>query len=72
MNRKSHPLMLLIVSVTVLALVAFPTSALANHSWGNYHWARTSNPFTVKMGDNVSGAWDSMLGIAAPTGVNRY
>jgi hypothetical protein len=65
MNRKSHPLMLLIVSVTVLALVAFPTSALANHSWGNYHWARTSNPFTVKMGDNVSGAWDSMLGIAA-------
>ena len=33
----------------------------ANHSWGTYHWARTSNPFTVKLGDNVSPAWDSYL-----------
>ncbi|MGH9364280.1 MAG: hypothetical protein ACRD1B_03315 [Thermoanaerobaculia bacterium] len=35
---------------------------LANHSWGGYHWARTSNPFTLKLGDNVSSAWDSYLG----------
>ena len=35
--------------------------AQANHSWGGYHWARTSNPFTVKLGDNVSPAWDSYL-----------
>src|SRR5262245_8358317 len=33
----------------------------ANHSWNGYHWARTSNPFTVKLGDNVSGPWDSIL-----------
>lgn len=32
-----------------------------SHSWGNYHWARTSNPFTLKIGDNVSSAWDSYL-----------
>lgn len=38
-----------------------PASASANHSWGGYHWARQSNPFTVKLGDNVSGAWDSVL-----------
>jgi hypothetical protein len=33
----------------------------ANHAWGNYHWARTSNPFTLKVGDNVSATWDSYL-----------
>ena len=33
----------------------------ATHSWGGYHWARTSNPFTLKVGDNVSSAWDVPL-----------
>lgn len=33
----------------------------ANHSWGGYHWARTANPFTLKLGDNVTGVWDSHL-----------
>jgi hypothetical protein len=34
-----------------------------NHTWGGYHWARQSNqnPFTLKVGDNVSLAWDSYL-----------
>ncbi len=41
------------------ALAASP--ALANHSWNGYHWARTANPFTVKIGDNVSSSWDSYL-----------
>lgn len=35
--------------------------AEASHSWGSYHWARQSNPFTLKLGDNVSSAWDSYL-----------
>ncbi len=50
-----------VVAITLLALVAFPSSAYANHSWNGYHWARTSNPFTLKLGDNVSGLWDGML-----------
>ena len=36
--------------------------ASANHAWGSYHWARQSNPFTLKLGDNVSSTWDSYLG----------
>jgi len=40
-------------------------TALANNAWGNYHWARTSNPFTLKLGDNVSTAWDSYLATAS-------
>src|SRR3990172_628162 len=47
--------------LTLFALVAFPYSASANHAWGNYHWARTSNPFTLKVGDNVSSTWDPYL-----------
>lgn len=46
-------------------IVAFPGLATANHSWGGYHWARTSNPFTLRLGDNVSPAWDGYLASAS-------
>jgi hypothetical protein len=49
----------------LLALAAFSPEAKANHSWGNYHWARQSNPFTLQLGDNVSPAWDSYLRTAS-------
>jgi hypothetical protein len=45
----------------LLAFIAFSPAAQANHSWGNYHWARTSNPFTLKLADNVSSQWDTHL-----------
>src|SRR6266498_3810654 len=61
MNAKNSSFVFVVVAVTILALVAFPSPAYANHSWGGYHWARTANLFTIKLGDNVSGAWDSML-----------
>lgn len=35
--------------------------AEASHSWGGYHWARTSNPSTLKLGDNVGNSWDAYL-----------
>ena len=35
--------------------------AQASHSWENYHWGRTSNPFTLKLIDSVTGAWDPLL-----------
>ena len=52
MNAKKSTFLFFAVAVTILALVAFPLSAYANHSWGGYHWGRTSNAeFTLKMGD---------------------
>lgn len=36
--------------------------AYATHSWGGYHWARTANPFTLKLGDNLSSNWKPYLG----------
>jgi hypothetical protein len=45
----------------LIAVFGCITVAYANHSWGNYHWARTSNPLQLKLGDNVTSAWDSYL-----------
>ena len=36
-------------------------AAQANHSWNGYHWGSTSPTFTLKLGDNVSSAWDGIL-----------
>src|SRR2546425_4681002 len=56
---------LLALGTAVLTASVFVTAAAANHSWGGYHWARTANPFTLKLGDNVSGLWDGMLAKAS-------
>jgi hypothetical protein len=59
--------MSLVAGLALLAVAVVPVIAAAgesvdkNHSWGGYHWARTSNPFTLKVGDNVGTAWDSYL-----------
>jgi hypothetical protein len=47
--------------VAVVLAIGFVAYPAADHSWGNYHWARTENPFTLKVGDNVSSAWDGYL-----------
>ena len=58
MRNKISSSRFVLMFVLILALAAFPASVSANHSWGNYHWARTINPFTLKLGDNVTSAWD--------------
>ncbi|HXG49809.1 MAG TPA: hypothetical protein VNN77_00185 [candidate division Zixibacteria bacterium] len=51
----------------VSCVVALSSPAGAHHPWSTYHWARTSNPFTLQLGDNVSSAWDSYLATTAST-----
>ena len=51
-------------ALTVLATLT-PGTASASHSWGNYHWARTANPFTVELDNNVTSAWSSYLSTAS-------
>ena len=60
------------VALGALAALFFALSAspaAASHSWGSYHWARTSNPFTVPLGDNVTNTsaseWEAALAGAA-------
>ncbi|MCA1560481.1 MAG: hypothetical protein LC804_09525 [Acidobacteria bacterium] len=46
----------------VLVVAVFAVSLSASHSWGGYHWARTSNPFTLKLGNNLTtAAWSGHL-----------
>jgi hypothetical protein len=56
---------LVVLCIGALGVGVSASPAAATHSWGGYHWARTSNPFTIKLGDNVSPAWDSYLRGAA-------
>src|SRR5205823_8080031 len=51
----------LIVGLVSVAFAGAASIASATHSWNGYHWARTANPFTVKLGNNVSSAWTSSL-----------
>lgn len=48
-------------TVAFFALFGLLSAAEASHLWGGYHWARTANPFTVVVGDNVSTVWDPYL-----------
>lgn len=62
--RKGNSLKRTVFALTfgvALGLFAGGLPAAASHSWGNYHWARTANPFTLKLGDNVTSAWDPYL-----------
>jgi hypothetical protein len=62
-NKKSSSRFVLML-VLILALTAFPASVSASHAWGNYHWARTSNPFTVRVIDSTTSNWDDNLNVA--------
>lgn len=52
-----------LIALTLIVLVAVPV--FANHAWGTYHWARQSNPFTLKVHDNVTANWEPYLSTAA-------
>lgn len=56
----------LIFIITLFAIAGISVSHVyADHTWGNYHWGRTTNTFTIKLGDNVSAPWDSYLAKAS-------
>lgn len=65
--QKSFRSILFLSAVSALIFIAgfFATTTYASHSWGTYHWARTANPFTLKLGDNLSAAWDPYLAVAS-------
>src|SRR5262245_3858569 len=54
-----------LIFVVAACLFATQQGASANHSWNGYHWARTANPFTVKLGNNLSSQWQEPLATAS-------
>lgn len=61
-THKNFLLVAVVFAVFVWVLNAGATEA--THSWANYHWSRSVNPLTLKVGDNVSSLWDGYLNVA--------
>jgi hypothetical protein len=52
-------------ALTFTASLAFASSiAIANHSWGNYHWERSQNPLQKELQFNLSGSWPDHFHVA--------
>jgi hypothetical protein len=43
------------------ALITTSLAVNAGHSWGNYHWARTSNSFDLTVINSTTSSWDSYV-----------
>lgn len=63
-DHMTHHISRGVLSLFVITGLVFAfaiVTAHADHSWGGYHWARTANPLSLKLGDNVTTAWDTYL-----------
>ncbi len=58
MRSRINLASLSIMATILFAVMVFPTGANASHSWNGYHWARTQNPFTLKVVDSNTSDWD--------------
>ena len=54
----------LLVSVVLATATIFASVVYASHSWGGYHWARTSNPFTLRIANNTTNGWSTHFNTA--------
>ncbi len=53
-----------VVLLSLITIAAFVTPAQAGHSWSNYHWARTANPFSITVIDSMTSDWEDNLDAA--------
>lgn len=65
-NKMVSKLSSWVLFASATVIVAFSISITmgkvqASHSWNGYHWARTSNPFTLNLGNNLTAPWPSHL-----------
>src|SRR5262245_54949325 len=61
MPRAPWRLLFGLIVVLTAGIWAGPQTVRANHAWGIYHWARSANPVSLRIGDNVTTQWDSYL-----------
>lgn len=63
MDRTNSATRGILTGLLALGLLPLAGESYASHSWNNYHWGRTSNPFTLQLGDNTTTAeWNNFLG----------
>lgn len=47
--------------MVVIGMIVATSTLDADHAWRRYHWARTSNPFTLQVGNNLNRVWSQHL-----------
>ena len=47
--------------LTALSLIFFSVESIAEHSWGNYHWARTTSSFELIIVNSTTQEWDNYV-----------
>jgi hypothetical protein len=52
------------MAITLVVGLIGAGPANANHSWNGYHWSRSSNPFTLTYGSNLTSNWGPYLSTA--------
>lgn len=55
------PYRLALAGAAAVTALAAGASAYAHHAWSTYHWSRSGPELTMRIGDNVSSAWDPHL-----------
>lgn len=50
--------------MAALAAAVISTASYAVHSWGGYHWERSSNPLNLTIINSTTGAWDDYVALA--------
>jgi hypothetical protein len=50
--------------LAALTLTVISAPSLADHSWGDYHWARTTSSFDLTIVNSTTGAWDGYVAVA--------
>jgi hypothetical protein len=53
-----------VVAGAVLAAGLLGAVVSADHAWGNYHWARASNPVSLTVGQNFGAHWQQHFDVA--------
>ena len=51
----------LAVAIAAAGAVTYGTVVSASHAWNNYHWARTTSPFTLTIVNSTTSDWDSYV-----------
>ena len=59
--RNKRLFRFVVIFVLIALLAASPFAVGARHAWSKYHWARTANPFTIRVIDSMTTDWDDNL-----------
>ncbi len=55
---------MLVLAAALAVAGTLTAAAMANHSWGSYHWGRTANPIPLTVIDTTSSNWTSYVNTA--------